>query len=561
MTVRLDGLRLQLLGLIFLPFSAVLLIIALAGVHIHQAEMRRVLFEGDERLARMAAATVSDQAGRREGAVGTIARRIGAGEEPSVVLDESAPWIEALGLNVAVIDRAGSLVAASAVEPAWLRPEMLAGAQEPQASNPSVWVLPAKRMVLVAANAGEVVVVGGYSADVLMPADLLAPIVAGESGFAVLVGSDGQLLAGMGSVPQPAALARHVGMSQALTGGSGAMTIDGADGEHVAAYATVEPYGWVLLLEKPWQHEAGRLLDASLAAPLVLVPAFVVTLVALWFGARQVVEPLRRLEQLAERLAREGDPVDLERPVGGIAEVRHLQATLASMARRVSSAHQALRGYIGAISRAQEDERRRLARELHDQTIQDLIALDQRIQMLGMRLKSAGSIEPEQVEDLHRAANEAIQEVRRLSRALRPIYLEDLGLVPALEMLARETQTALAIPVGFQARGVPQRLPSEAELTVYRIVQEALSNVGRHAQARHAWVEVEYQPEALTAQVRDDGVGFQPPERTSDLALQGHYGILGMYERAERVGARLSIASSPGEGTRVSLHLVWSRGE
>src|SRR4030065_363419 len=132
------------------------------------------------------------------------------------------------------------------------------------------------------------------------------------------------------------------------------------------------------------------------------------------------------------------------------------------MARKVKAAQQSLHSYIGAITAGQEDERRRLARELHDDTIQSLIALKQRVQLAQLATKN-GSSEASLTEVVS-LTEQTIENVRRQTRALRPIYLEDLGLVTALEMLARETNQAANIPVECKLHGIERRLASNQDL-------------------------------------------------------------------------------------------------
>ena len=148
---------------------------------------------------------------------------------------------------------------------------------------------------------------------------------------------------------------------------------------------------------------------------------------------------------------------------------------------------------------------------------------------------------------------QTIEELRRLTRALRPIYLEDLGLVTALEMLARETGQIAGIPVEFARQGAERRLESATELALYRMAQESLSNVARHAQASRAAMSIHFARQAVTLQVTDDGIGFTAPKHSSDVAPSGHFGLLGLYERSEMIGAHLEILSKPGEGSQVTI--------
>jgi signal transduction histidine kinase len=277
--------------------------------------------------------------------------------------------------------------------------------------------------------------------------------------------------------------------------------------------------------------------------------------VALWFAARQIIRPLQNLETKSAQLA-SGDFQAIEETVGGIAEIRHLQGELIHMARQVQAAQQSLHHFIGAITTAQEDERRRLARDLHDETIQSLIALKQRVQLI--RLVRQNGQETSSLKEIEALTEQIIDELRRLTRALRPIYLEDLGLVTALEMLARETGQVAGIPIEFQCRGIERRLEPAIELAFYRMAQESLSNVARHAQASRATLQIEFTPLVVTLRVTDNGLGFIVPQRASEFSPGGHFGLLGLHERAEMIGAHLEILSRPGDGSQVTVTLSLS---
>jgi signal transduction histidine kinase len=293
-------------------------------------------------------------------------------------------------------------------------------------------------------------------------------------------------------------------------------------------------------------------LELTLVAPLVLLAPLLFALAMLWFGARQIVQPLQQLEAKAAALA-SGDFRAIQQPVGGISEVQHLQQELAAMAGKVQASQTGLHDYIAAITSAQEEERLRLARELHDDTIQELIALKQRVQLAR---KAPGETKAATVlEELERLTEATIDNVRRMTRALRPIYLEDLGLMTALEMLTRETAQPDGLQVDFLRSGQERRLNREAELALYRIAQQALGNVVRHAGARRATLRLDFSEAAINLEVSDDGIGFQMPRYPTDLAPDGHFGLLGMHERADLIGARLEVHSEPGRGATISVRL------
>ena len=220
------------------------------------------------------------------------------------------------------------------------------------------------------------------------------------------------------------------------------------------------------------------------------------------------------------------------------------------MARKVQAAQEGLHDYIGSITSAQEEERLRLARELHDETIQSVIALKQRVQLAEKLVKDQKG--KQSLQELEGLAEQTVENLRRIIRALRPIYLEDLGLVTALEMLARETKTP---QVDFYPTGHEQRLERDVELALYRIAQEALSNVVRHAKASRATLNINFSEQEIKLEINDDGIGFVMPKSATDFAPSGHFGLLGMRERAELIGGRLEVQSKAGTGTRLTIRL------
>jgi signal transduction histidine kinase len=370
-----------------------------------------------------------------------------------------------------------------------------------------------------------------------------------------MVGADHQILYKVGDLTDQSA--DHPGVAQALQGQSGTTYVKVGGDEHVTAYSPIPAAGWALITEESWEAVSTPTLQASQVAPLVLVPAVLIMLLALYLGASQVVKPLRTLESKAATLAW-GDFKTIQEPVGGIAEIQHLQWELIRMADKVSEAQRSLHGYIGSITAAQEDERRRLARELHDDTLQALIALKQRVQLAQLELQpSLKPATPESAElnEISSLTEQTIENLRRLTGALRPVYLEDLGLVPALEMLARETGQGMGITVGFHRQGFERRLEASVELALYRMAQEALSNIARHAQAKQASLSISFSSEGVSLQVSDDGVGFDLPKNPAEYTANGHYGLLGLHERAELIGATLDIRSSPGKGTSLTVTL------
>jgi signal transduction histidine kinase len=306
------------------------------------------------------------------------------------------------------------------------------------------------------------------------------------------------------------------------------------------------------LSEENYKIATDPVLELTLVAPLVLIPPLLFAVAALWFAARQIIQPLQKLESKAAALAW-GDFEAIKDSVGGISEVQHLQLELAEMSRKVQAAQNGLRDYIGAITSAQEDERSRLARELHDDTIQAVIALKQRVQLAQKSVKDQHG--RQSLNELETLAEQTIENLRRLTRALRPIYLEDLGLVTALDMLARETSQNSHLVVDFQKSGEERRLSREVELSLYRIAQEALNNVVKHSKATHADLKINFDDLEIQMEMTDNGNGFVVPKSPTEFALNGHFGLLGIHERADLIGARLEIESALGKGSRLKVVL------
>ncbi len=554
------GLTFQLFIFIILPLVALLVVIPFGSLTLHSRAMRALVGERDKRAVRAAAATFAEQLNHRAASLRGLA--LHAADAPNALADYGflLPDFEG-GLALFTADRA--LIASSNSLELWqARPaaELLArsaGQTETQFSNAFADTAGGELMMMVAAAAPDgPTAVGVFSPSALARRVLADTFPAGDQTKAFIVDAEGRVLyqSGIAASESDTLRGNHPGVADALRGESGTTYIVVGDSEHVVAYTPVELVGWALVIEEPWEAVDNPLLRTTQAAPLILIPILLFALIALGFGIRQIVQPLRVLEQQASELTW-GRFEAVETPVGGIAEIRNLQAELSRMAQKVKASQQNLRGYLGAITAGQEDERRRLARELHDDTVQSLVALDQRAQLAQMAAKRESPQAMERFAELREMIASLIEEVRRIIRALRPIYLEDLGLLSAIEMLARDLETASGARVNFSTSGQPRRLPSGHEIAIYRIVQEALNNIARYAEAKSVNVAAVFEPTEFVIRVQDDGKGFTAPERVSDLVASGHYGLMGMQERAELIGGRLTITSSPGAGTMIELRV------
>ena len=556
-----QGSTLQLLGVIILPLALLVLVFALGSTWLHQRAMREMVGERDELAVKAAAGALSTEIHHRIAAMrGLVLRAVDSDDIDQEMLASYgflAPDFD-LGLAIFSIED-GLIVEETDSKLNW---EGLASQSDfmdfiqrsTETGELTEWTFDNLPVILVSASSPdrELVAVGGISAETLA-GHIVTNVLPGEREARVfIVNKEHQVVYQSGSSGNGVDAATHPGVNEALKGSSGTLYMQDRGIEHVVSYSDVQPLGWALVMEEPWQAVATPILTTTQIAPLVLVPLLLITLAGLWFGASQIVQPLRELEKRSARLAW-GDFQSVNEEVGGIAEIRQLQAELAQMARKVQAAQSSLHEYIGEITEAQEDERLRLARELHDGTLQSLIALKQRVQMVQKSREETS--DNQELNTLAALVEQTIEDVRRTTRALRPIYLEDLGLVTALEMLAREAEESSGIKIAFSNHGNERRLPSSIELALYRMAQEALSNVARHSRASQAALNVQFEPNNLQLEIKDNGNGFQVPESPGELAPQGHFGLLGLYERAELIGANLVINSKVGEGTRLVIGL------
>ena len=235
-----------------------------------------------------------------------------------------------------------------------------------------------------------------------------------------------------------------------------------------------------------------------------------------------------------------------------LATVAHQVSVAVENARLYRQRQESLKSYVRQITQAQEDERLRIARDLHDETAQELVGMVRHLEQLS---EAAGPALAEPTSDLLKQARATLQSVRRYSRDLRPAVLDDLGLIAGIEMVVEETNGRLSAGARLKVIGKPRRLEGPLELALFRITQEALRNVEKHANATSVLVELHFAGEEVRLSVADDGAGFSPPKSVSDPALSGKLGLLGMKERAELVGGSFEIHASPRKGTRLVVRV------
>lgn len=226
---------------------------------------------------------------------------------------------------------------------------------------------------------------------------------------------------------------------------------------------------------------------------------------------------------------------------------RFLQGERERLEEEVLQRTRDLRELARHLQTAREDERGHLARELHDELGAQLTSA--KLNVARLRAKAGGQPEvTARLADLTQSLNDCIALKRRIIEDLRPSSLDNLGLQAALEILCRDMAERLSVPVETSIE--PLTLGPQADLTVYRFVQEALSNIGKYARARQVTVRLAHSAQAVTVQVADDGVGFD-----AAASMAGRHGLAGMRFRVESLGGRMVVHSTPGRGTTLSAEL------
>lgn len=229
----------------------------------------------------------------------------------------------------------------------------------------------------------------------------------------------------------------------------------------------------------------------------------------------------------------------------------YLQGDIARMTLELESAKD---GHLFGlrIIEAQEEERKRVAREIHDGPAQSMANVVLRAE-LADRMMSQGNIEQAKIElrDLKSLVRSSLSDVRRIIYDLRPMALDDLGLVPALRRFIEAYGDSKEFEIDFRIFGLEERLPSSMEVAIYRLVQESINNISKHAKAKHVMVHLEFKPLKILIKIADDGIGFAEAELKKD----SRFGLMGMRERVKLLDGEIQIISAPNQGTKILIEI------
>jgi signal transduction histidine kinase len=319
----------------------------------------------------------------------------------------------------------------------------------------------------------------------------------------------------------------------------------------VVSFARVKATGWGLVIREPWGEVIAPIEPYVRFILLALVIGFFLAGALVTLSVSRVTAPMAALVKSTGRVARGDFSIRVQET--GIKEIAELGKSFNFMIDQISRYRAGMRRYVAAITHSQEDERKRISRDLHDDTVQALVAVGQRIDLCRAKFGDGEDITADLVEVRH-MVTDTVHAVRQFSRDLRPLALEDLGLIPALQYLVNElsvkTNTTLKVE-GEAADG----LAPELEVAIYRIVQETLQNVRKHADAVNTAVTVTFTEHNVEIAVKDDGHGFTVPENLTELARSGSFGVMGIEERVKLFGGAFHVASEIDKGTRVSVIL------
>lgn len=351
----------------------------------------------------------------------------------------------------------------------------------------------------------------------------------------------------------------------------------------VFAFYPLSIVHWGVLVRQP-QSQAhafvGMLLSSVAGLSLLL---FALALLFAWGAALSVTRPLKVLTHAADRI-KDGElstpiPRLAADEVGGLGEaLETMRVALRDSRLRIERANEELEQRVGErtaqleaanrtlkeqkeartvalrkVISAQEDERKRIARELHDETSQSLAALAMALQSTAPNVRET---ERKKLDEAAALAVRTLDEVHRLIVDLRPSVLDDLGLQSAIRWYADRYLKPKNVSVRCEFAGMEGRLPMEIETSLFRTAQEAMTNVARHARADTVLLQCTRRGQQITMEIEDDGIGFQPESVSRPDGTGRGLGLLGMRERMELLGGSLEIESAPGQGTRVAMAIT-----
>ena len=332
----------------------------------------------------------------------------------------------------------------------------------------------------------------------------------------------------------------------------------------VLAFAPLTQASWGVAVRQPEEEALSPTweLEKKLAFFGIILVGCTALLVVLML--RGIIGPIRLLTSAARKIA-DGD-LETSIPVGRKDEIGELSTAFQSMRSEIAKSRKEMDtrylaaqetgemrgGLLNSVIRTQEEERQRIARDLHDVSIQSLILVCRQLDGLQDIKSTAG------ISSARETLEETMTGLRSIIKDLRPPVLDDLGLIASMRRILRDFEARSGIKVKFVLSGEDRRLSPEIELGIFRVANEALWNVEHHAKADRVTMSFTFSEEGIQLEVQDNGVGFEVPSSLNELSGRGKFGLLGMRERVELLGGSLEVSSSPGKGTRITVKVQFA---
>ena len=291
---------------------------------------------------------------------------------------------------------------------------------------------------------------------------------------------------------------------------------------------------------------------------LLLFLTMGISTLAIGIALNQLV--IKKIRQVAETASHFGRG-DFERTIrfNGDDEIKRLAEAFNHMAKTLKEKTRLEREYLSRIIDAQEGERRRISRELHDEIGQALTAIKFDLDLIDKGLSQSIPGIQDRLEEAKSLSNQVLAAMRQLSMDLRPTMLDDLGLVPTLRWYVQNFSNRLHIDSEFQAVGFEEKLPPQLETALYRIVQEALNNIAKHSGADQVKVSLEHKDSTISASIVDNGKGFDLNEELHPESSRRRFGIVGMHERVSLLAGKIDIQSRSGFGTSITVEIPYPK--
>ena len=413
--------------------------------------------------------------------------------------------------------------------------------------------------------------------------DVISQIRIGETGYVYAVDATGTLVAhpNISLVLKKTDLSNFTQVRTALESSHSQAKLrqaevmiarDMASERVLTTYQTIEPLGWYLIVEQPLDEAFAQVYASIWRTGFLLLMGIGLSVAASLYLARRIVTPIRALQANAARIGAGELSQSITVDTGD--ELEELAEEFNRMAFRLRDSYSNLEQKIEERTRnlvntqqlltkvveAQEEERRRIASDLHDSVAQWLVGASYQAQVC-VALLDQGK-EDELRSDLtaiEETLRTSLKELRQVLAGLRPPALEELGLAHAIRQ-DMERLTNEGVTCSFEVKGTAIRLPASVEITAFRIAQETLSNVSKHASASEVSLKLAFESDELTLRIRDNGCGFDLSRTLEGADSVGHLGLLGIKQRVDALGGVLQITSDPGSGTEFEIRMPIQQG-